>query len=148
MIAFFLGRLFFRDILKRRFASNEIFTLLEGSIAEKPIRSSLYMRYSSFPEFVKNFSLAVMPLHPSIFALAIFIHGVPYSLLWAFIGDETKRRLDPVEGHRPHSNLYEGLLIFSTIFGIIGSPAIVAYWIKDMKKDYDAKKFTSNLKGS
>merc|ERR1712071_685432 len=136
-MAFYIGRILLYEKVKNAFAKNG-FALLEKSITKKPIRSALFMRYSSFPQLVKNFGLAVLPLHPFIFAMAIFVHGVPYSLLWSFIGAETKNRLSiPVSGASPSSpsRLYEKLLFFSGLFGIFGSPAIVAYWIRDMKKD-------------
>ena len=142
MLAFYIGRFFLSETVKKQFAGNEIFNLIENSIADKPVQSALFMRYSSFPQLVKNFGLAVVPLKPSIFALAIFVHGVPYSLLWSYVGNETKRRLNaPVDGAlQTQSKFYEGILLFSTIFGLVGSPAIVAYWIRDMKKDFDKKK--------
>ena len=143
MLAFFIGRSLLYDTVKNKLATNEIFTLLQYSITQKPIRSALLMRFSSFPELMKNFGLAIMPLHYSVFALAIFIHGVPYSLLWAYIGNESKKRLN--ESYNPTNRLYEGLLLFSGIFGVFGSPSILAYWMFDMKKCHDERKNTKKV---
>jgi len=129
------------DTAKKRFSRSEIFALIEKSVEKKPLRSALFMRYSSFPELMKNFGLSVVPLHPIYFTTAILVHGVPYSLLWSYVGEETKKRLNAqVDSTSEYSKFYNGILLFSGLFGVIVSPAVVAFWIRDMKKDYDAKK--------
>lgn len=82
LVAFLVGRFFLANIVKGRFAENDILQLVSRSISYKPYRSSLYMKFAPFPELFKNLGLSIMPpVSMLTFVLATFTHGFPYTIL-------------------------------------------------------------------
>ena len=101
--------------------------------------AALVIRYSPFPEFVKNFSLSMTkPISYPMFVLAIIIHGLPFSLLWAALGNDSSLRLRASEaGETMGANVVlNGLLLFVTIFGFVVSPALTGWWFASLKDEY------------
>jgi uncharacterized membrane protein YdjX (TVP38/TMEM64 family) len=88
LLAFAIGRFILRDFVMSKLQGNEYLDLIERSIQKGPIRVSLIWRLSPLPEFIKNFGLAVLPLKMSHFAIAVLLHGLPFTLLWSFMGNE------------------------------------------------------------
>ena len=101
LLAFALGRFILRDFVLSKLQGNEYLDLIERSIQKGPIRVALIWRLSPLPEFIKNFGLAVLPLKMSHFAIAVVLHGLPFTLLWTFMGHEmglVVRCVDPSFG--------------------------------------------------
>jgi len=152
-VAYIAGRLLLSQKINDFFDGNDLFTLVEKSITKNPLSVSLIMRFGPFPEPIKNYLLAVMPsLKISTFALACGIQGLPFSLLWSAVGNEARLQLggaattttgsgDISAVSRPPPNkILPFILGFVTLFGIFGSPTLLALWINDMRKDYNTEK--------
>jgi len=88
LLAFAIGRFILRDFVMSKLQGNEYLDLIERSIQKGPIRVALIWRLSPLPEFMKNFGLALLPLKMSHFAIAVLLHGLPFTLLWSFMGNE------------------------------------------------------------
>ena len=138
LLAFTLGRTLLSSIVGEKMEENDIFGLVERGVQRHPIRSSLIVRYSPFPQLIKNFALSLTtPVTFPIFLLAISIHGLPFSLLWAALGNDSSMRLRASEvGETMAANLVlNSLLIFVTVVGFVISPAITGWWLADLRKE-------------
>lgn len=136
--AFTLGRSLCQSLVKERLGDNEVLKLLERSVAKHPIRSAMIMRYSPFPQLIKNFGLSMTePVTLPIFLLAIVVHGFPFSVLWAALGRDSSLRLRANEmGTKLDVNwALNGALLFVTVFGFVVSPLITGWWLTSMKND-------------
>ena len=139
MLAYALGRSLLKERVNSYLAGNDVLALVERSMEGRPFRSSLFMRYSVFPELVKNFGLSVMPaVQPWTFCAAVAVHSVPYTILWTALGRDSAIRLQATEMGEliPPNKVLGGILLFTTVFGIVGSPALVAVWIRGMRREY------------
>ena len=138
ILAFTLGRSFCRAFVKKQLQNNEVLKLIERSVAESPIQSALVVRYSPFPQLIKNFGLSIMEsVTLPVFLLAICIHGFPFSILWAALGQDSSVRLRAEEnGQSLDVNwVLNGALLFVTMFGFIVSPAVTGWWLAGLRKD-------------
>jgi len=138
IVAFSLGRSLCHSFVKKQLQNNELLGLMEKSVARNPIRSALVMRYSPFPQLIKNFGLSMMePVTLSVFLAAIVVHGFPFSILWAALGDDSSMRLRADEmGETIDANwILNGTLVFVTVFGFVISPLITGWWISDLKNE-------------
>lgn len=138
LLAFTLGRTLLSSVVGEKMEENDIFGLVERGVQRHPIRSSLIVRYSPFPQLIKNFALSLTtPVTFPIFLLAISIHGLPFSLLWAALGNDSSLRLRASEvGETMAANVVlNSLLIFVTVFGFVVSPAITGWWLADLRKE-------------
>jgi uncharacterized membrane protein YdjX (TVP38/TMEM64 family) len=141
ILAFTLGRSLCHSFVKKQLQDNEVLELMEKSVARNPIRSALIMRYSPFPQLIKNFGLSMTePVTLPVFLLAICVHGFPFSILWAALGQDSSLRLRADEmGESLDANwVLNGALVFVTVFGFVISPVITGWWLAGLKKD-DAK---------
>lgn len=137
ILAFTLGRTLLSDVVGKKMDENEMFGLIERGIEAKPFQSALILRYSPFPQLIKNFALSITkPVTFPIFILAISIHGFPFSLLWAALGHDSSMRLRASEmGESMTTNVVlNSILVFVTIFGFVVSPAITGWWLADLRK--------------
>ena len=138
LLAFALGRTQLSHVVEEKMGQNEKFTLIERGVARHPLRSALVVRYSPFPELVKNFALSVTPpvTYP-LFATAIAIHGLPFSILWAALGHDGNLRLRAAEEGEtmPANRVLRGLLAFVTFFGFVVSPALTGWWLADVGRE-------------
>ena len=116
----------------------EAFSLFERGVTKHPIKSALIVRYSPFPQILKNFSLSVTKsvTYP-IFVLAIIIHGFPFSLLWAALGHDSSMRLRASDAGEvmATNKVLNGLLVFVTFFGFVVSPLVTGWWLADLRND-------------
>uniref|UniRef100_A0A7S4W9J7 Uncharacterized protein n=2 Tax=Ditylum brightwellii TaxID=49249 RepID=A0A7S4W9J7_9STRA len=165
MVAYSLGRIFFKGYVRSKLSDNEILSLVEKSMTSRPLRTSLTMKYSIFPEAIKNYGLSIMtPVKPWIFALATFIHGFPFTIVWTNLGWDSSMRLKVNEMAKratatpeddlidagstmvsspttlPPNKLLGVAVVFVTVWGIVGSPAIMALWIRDLRKNHTNEK--------
>jgi uncharacterized membrane protein YdjX (TVP38/TMEM64 family) len=138
LLAFTLGRTELSNIVGKKMEENDIFGLVERGVQRHPVKSALIVRYSPFPQLIKNFALSLTkPVTWPIFLLAITIHGFPFSLLWAALGNDSSMRLRASEmGETMAANVVlNSLLIFVTVFGFVVSPAITGWWLADLRKE-------------
>ncbi|KAL7572632.1 hypothetical protein ACA910_010384 [Epithemia clementina (nom. ined.)] len=104
-----------------------------------PIVSALLMKFSCFPELIKNFGTAA--LLPSVtfgwFFLATFLHGISFTLLWTWLGVETALQLE--QPGTPTSPVLQAILFFVLfILGFVLSPVSMAWWIRDLQRQQAA----------
>jgi uncharacterized membrane protein YdjX (TVP38/TMEM64 family) len=137
ILAFTLGRTLLSDVVGNKMDENETFGLIQEGVQKKPFQSALILRYSPFPQLIKNFALSITkPVTFPIFIVAISIHGFPFSLLWAALGHDSSMRLRASEmGESMTTNVVlNSILVFVTIFGFVVSPAITGWWLTDLRK--------------
>jgi len=138
ILAFTLGRTLLSNYVGNKLKDNESFSLIERGVAKNPTQSALIVRYSPFPQLIKNFSLGLTKsVSYPIFLLAILIHGLPFSILWAALGNDSSMRLRASDaGEIMASNkVLNWLLAFVTFFGFVVSPAITGWWLAELRKD-------------
>ena len=136
-IAFALGRTLLSNVVSRRMEGTEPYETVVRGAARNPIRAAFVVRYSVFPQLVKNFGMSLCrPVSFSTFFLSIMVHGFPFSLLWAALGQDAGLRLRASEaGMEMAANiLLNGLLAFVTVFGFVVSPTITGLWLADLRK--------------
>ncbi|KAL9189875.1 hypothetical protein ACHAXT_009550 [Thalassiosira profunda] len=137
LAAFTLGRTLLSDLVGKKMEEGGNLELIEKGVALNPMLSALVVRYSPFPQLLKNFALSVTtPVSFPMFLLAILIHGFPFSLLWAALGQDSAMRLRASEaGESMAPNVVlNGLLVFVTIFGFVVSPLVTGWWLADLRK--------------
>lgn len=128
LLAFLLARYKFTEPVRKRMESNELLSLMEESIQERPFRVALLCRFSPLPEFVKNAGIGVLPVPMKWFILSLILHGFSFTCLWTCMGAETARVL---RGMEPSSTL-KVLISGATWIGCI-APIMIALWIKNLK---------------
>jgi uncharacterized membrane protein YdjX (TVP38/TMEM64 family) len=93
-LAFALGRTLLSDVVSSRVGGSEPFDSIVRGAARNPVRTAFVVRYSVFPQAVKNFGMALTtPVSFPVFLLSIVVHGLPFSTLWAALGDDAGSRL-------------------------------------------------------
>ncbi len=133
MIAFLLGRYVLKDTVEKKLKDNEYMELVQDSIKKTPIRVALIWRFSFLPEQIKNFGLAVLPVKLWQFALAVCMHGMPFTMLWTFMGNEMGM---VVRGVIDSPTRVLKLLITGVyVFGFFISPSLVGLWIKGLRDE-------------
>lgn len=138
ILAFTLGRTLLSTYVDDKLKENESFALIERGVAKSPVQSALIVRYSPFPQLIKNFGLSVThPVSYPIFILAIVIHGFPFSLLWASLGYDSSLRLRASDAGEVMvaNKVLNGLLVFVTFFGFVVSPIVTGWWLNDLRKE-------------
>ena len=131
--AYALGRGVFKKFVLERTKENSVLKLIGGSVASHPFRTSLLMRYSCFPEFVKNCGASLFdPIKTWMFVLSVMLHGWLYTACWTIFGVDTARRLE--QPGLPPSRLAKFSVGWATIVGMVLTPLIMAWWIRDMQQ--------------
>lgn len=139
IIAFLLGRFVLKDYVNSKLEGNEYMELVQHSILQRPYRVALIWRFSFLPEFVKNFGLAVLPVKTWQFICAVLTHGLPFTVLWTWLGNEMGLVVKGVVSEP--SRVLKMMITGVYIFGFFVSPSLVGMWIKglrDEKKKRDA----------
>lgn len=131
--AFLIGRYVLIDYVNAKLKGNEYMDLIKHSITSNPILVAIIWRFSFLPEFMKNFGLSVLPLKTWQFAVAVFLHGFPFTVLWTFIGKEMGLVLRGVL-MKP-SKILKFLVGGVYVFGFLISPTLVGLWIKGLKDE-------------
>ncbi|KAL7525411.1 hypothetical protein ACHAWF_001349 [Thalassiosira exigua] len=141
IVAFLLGRTLLAEAAGRRMEGVKAFGSIERGMARNPVWGTMVVRYSPFPQFLKNFSLSVTrSVKFPLFLLAIFVHGFPFSMLWAALGEDSARRLRASDAGEvmAANKVLNGLLVFVTVFGFVVSPAVTGWWLADnMRREED-----------
>jgi len=127
-------------------------TVLQSSQAvHGPWTTAFLMKYSVLPEMIKNFGSALLTqITLPMFVTATVIHGGSFTCLWTWWGVETARRLETARLHpdfiyRIPTSL-RVTLVTAMIVGVVVSPALMAWWIRDMH-DYQSKSKTKHANG-
>ncbi|KAL7477513.1 hypothetical protein ACHAW6_003321 [Cyclotella cf. meneghiniana] len=139
ILAFLLGRTLCRSFVEQTLRQNETLELINAGVARHPMRTAFIVRYSVFPQLVKNYGLSITrPVSLPIFILAIVVHGLPFSILWAALGHDSSLRLRAEEGGGETLEVnwvLNGCLVFVTVFGFVVSPVVTGWWLADLKRD-------------
>ena len=136
--AFLLGRSLLKQLVEKSLGENETLNLMEKSVERHPVRSALIVRYSPFPQLIKNFGLSMLPpVSLQHFVLAIVVHGLPFSILWACLGHDSSLRLKAQEADDSFEVnwILNGCLVFVTVFGFVISPVVTGWWLTDLRRD-------------
>lgn len=133
IIAFLLGRNILKDYVTSKLENNEYMDLVQHSIRQRPLRVALIWRFSFLPEFVKNFGLAVLPIKTWQFVCAVLMHGLPFTVLWTFLGNEMGLVVKGVVSEP--SRLLKMMISAVYIFGFFISPSLVGVWIKGLRDE-------------
>ncbi|CAJ1967372.1 unnamed protein product [Cylindrotheca closterium] len=129
VLSFVLGRYFLYKYVRSKLKDNELLGLVEESIEENPLGVSLMMRFAPLPEFAKNFGLSILKVPARWFAVAVLLHGVPFTCLWTSVGAETA---SVMRGGAPSATL-KILMTGVAWFGLI-SPTVIGLWINSLRK--------------
>jgi len=116
-------------------SSSKLINLVQKCIIEEPFTTTIILRFSFFPQVVKNLILSVLePVTWKLFLVATSIQALPYSLLFTVVGHDSARRLN--NPSLPMNIFLNGCLLAITLYGIFGTPALVAYWYQEKSKKY------------
>mmetsp|Transcript_9712 Transcript_9712/g.21901 ORF Transcript_9712/g.21901 Transcript_9712/m.21901 type:complete len:369 (-) Transcript_9712:74-1180(-) len=138
VLAFTLGRTLLSNIVGRKMEDSEPFGLIQRGVTRNPMLSAFIVRYSVFPQLIKNFGMSLTNgVTFPMFLLVIMVHGFPFSLIWAALGNDSSLRLRASEsGETMAANvILSGLVLFVTAFGFLVSPAITGWWLADLRRE-------------
>lgn len=131
-LAFAMGRGFLSNAVQDTFGENETLLLVQHAVKEHPIRTAFLMKYSCFPETIKNYGSSLFTeIHYWMFALATVVHGTPFTCVWTWLGmDSAKRLLETL----PVDQALQVTLGVTMFIGVVITPMVMAWWIRDMKR--------------
>jgi len=157
LAAFCVGRRFFLESAQARLVQYEIFQHLftqqkqtekeqaKGKASKtirwqsRPMTTAFLMKFSCFPELAKNVGTSLLSSVPtSTFVVATLVHGGMFSALWTWWGVETGANMRDA-GRAVHGAL-RYVLVAAAILGLVISPALMAWWIRDLQTHSSAKK--------
>jgi len=132
-LAFGMGRSFMSEWVRTRLAKNTVWSTIDKSTeVHPPLVVAMLMKFSCFPEFVKNFGSACLDMPFAAFAVATCCHGLLYTLLWTALGvDATNHLENPTLTKNTALQL---ALVTAALVGFVGSPLLMAWWIRDMTR--------------
>jgi uncharacterized membrane protein YdjX (TVP38/TMEM64 family) len=106
-----------------------------------PLQTALLMKFSCFPEAVKNFGSSLLPtIQWWMFVVATAVHGGSYTALWTWLGVDTAARLQTgAHTSLPAANLPLHItLVLAGVIGVVVSPLLMAWWLRTLKRQADA----------
>jgi uncharacterized membrane protein YdjX (TVP38/TMEM64 family) len=128
-----LGKTLLHDFVRSKLQDNKVLKLIDGHVQAQPLRTAFLMRYSVLPEAIKNCGASLFPpLKFWMFVTSIMFHGWLYSAVWTYLGVDTARRLE--DPHLPVDLLLKFSISAATFVGMILTPLIMAWWIRDMQE--------------
>jgi uncharacterized membrane protein YdjX (TVP38/TMEM64 family) len=137
--AFMLGRYFLRDWVHEQLKDNHVMHLIDLTCVAEPLRVAFFLKYSCFPEFVKNFGSAVLdPIRFWMFLLATVIHGCSFTYLWSWLGDDTAKRLE--DENLPVDRPLRVAIGVGMSVGLLLSPTLMGWWVRDMRRTEQEEK--------
>lgn len=128
LATFILARHRFADRIRPVVEGNEVLSLMEESIRERPFQVALLCRFSPLPEIMKNAGMGVSSVKLRDYIASLVIHGVSFTCLWTWMGAETARVL---EGFPPSATL-KYLLTAATWIGFV-APVCIGLWLKSLR---------------
>ena len=138
IIAFCIGRFgILADWIQSTLAKNSFLNLVKEETESKPFQVALLLKFSCFPETIKNYGSAFLfPIRLWMFMSATIVHGWTFSALWTYLGVDTAKRL--VDPSLPADARLQLLILLSIINGIFVSPGLMVYWIRDLSATKEA----------
>ena len=127
-----LAKYLFSDYAREKMKDNEWMGKIEKSFKSHPFGVALIWRFSPLPEFVKNVGPSlVKTLKTRYQVMAIFAHGLPFTILWSFMGAETAAVARGGEA----SVLLKRLVAIISSVGLFVSPTLFGMWLKGLGDD-------------
>ena len=105
-------------------------------VGHAPWWSILLMKFSCFPETIKNYGTAALLPHVTYpwFVGGTALHGIPFTLLWTWLGHETAQQLSSTTTTTATKSRGLQLALTATLFlGFVVSPVSMAWWIRDLQ---------------
>jgi len=131
--AFYLGRTLLAQQVRTKLQQNQVWSVLDKSTdVHSPLVVALLMKFSCFPEFVKNFGCSCLDMSFATFATATAFHGLMFTTLWTLLGVDAAARLETPD--LPANVALQVFLVMAALVGLVGSPLLMAWWIRDMKR--------------
>jgi uncharacterized membrane protein YdjX (TVP38/TMEM64 family) len=139
-LAFGLGRTLLAQRIRQRVRQgNSALALLLSSHADgtvplhPPLVTAFYMKFSCFPEGIKNFGSACIPsLRYWMFLLVTLLHGGFFSGIWTWLGVDAAARLR--DATLPTSGSLQAALAVALLIGVVLTPLLMASWLRDLQR--------------
>jgi uncharacterized membrane protein YdjX (TVP38/TMEM64 family) len=129
---YMLGRTVLSGFIGEKLSKNKTIQLIHDHVNQNPIKVAMLLRYSLLPEFVKNCGASLFPpIQPWMFVLSIVFHGWMYTACWTYLGVDTAARLETPG--LPVNRLAQFAVAWATVVGMVLTPIIMAWWIRDMQ---------------
>lgn len=138
--AFLVGRLFLTQVRERLLANGDSkWSVLWASetSSHSPLATAFLMKFSCFPEAVKNFGSSLLGVAPWMFVLATVLHGFVFTALWTWLGIDAAARLET--DLLPANIALSAVLVLAGIVGVVVSPSLMVWWLRDLKRQADKK---------
>jgi uncharacterized membrane protein YdjX (TVP38/TMEM64 family) len=136
--AYLLGRSMRDRLLERpAFAKNTVFQLLNAKDSEDqrthpPLLTAFLMKFSCFPELLKNLGSSLIPvIRLWMFLLVTVVHGGTFTCVWTWLGVDTAKR---IHAELPANRPLQVTLVVAAIVGMGLTPLVMAWWIRDLKR--------------
>ena len=136
LLAYGIGRIFLEEAVVSKLEDNEIFGLVDQAVTRRPYGTSVMVRFFPFPELVKNLALSILPpVQLGVFVAATFTHTFPFTLLWTWLGCDTVAHMR--DDTLTPNKVLAAVLVGVAAFGVFGSPALAALFVRSMKLEHD-----------
>lgn len=127
-----LAKYLFSDYAREKMKDNEWMGKIDKSFKSHPFGVALIWRFSPLPEFVKNVGPSLVKTLKTRYQLmAILTHGLPFTILWSFMGAETAAVARGGEA----SVLLKRLVAIISSVGLFVSPTLFGMWLKGLGDD-------------
>mmetsp|Transcript_273 Transcript_273/g.658 ORF Transcript_273/g.658 Transcript_273/m.658 type:complete len:624 (-) Transcript_273:25-1896(-) len=142
-LAFWLGKTALRDFVQQKLGDNTFLKLVKSSADDNPPLVACLIKFSCFPETIKNFGSSILspPITLGMFAVATLFHGGMFSALWTYLGVDSAARLESTVP-LPADPLLSTLMTLALINGIVISPLSMAYWVRTLQEKSNSTKRT------
>ena len=105
---------------------------------QSPLATAFLMKFSCFPEAVKNFGSSLLPVQTWMFILATVVHGFTFTALWTWLGVDAAARLQ--DSSLPVNAGLNVALVVAAIVGVGLSPLLMAWWLRELKRQANAER--------
>lgn len=129
VVAFKIGQKFGKDRLGSYLEANfPSFTAMSSVLESKSWKPLLLIQVSSLPYVMKCYGLAVTEVTTYRFTVSSLLGGIPYAVVWAYIGMQTKDIFsDRPQGATPMDNSQLALMIVGTLLTVVAMVVLVVY---------------------
>jgi len=132
VMGFVLGKTVLKGFIGHRLEKNKTIQLIHDHVNQNPYKVALLLRYSLLPEFVKNCGASLFPpITTLMFTGSVILHGWMYTACWTYLGVDTARRLETPG--LPADRLAQFGVLWATVVGMVFTPIVMAWWIRDMQ---------------
>ena len=134
--AFAVGRFALSHTVHAKLNENAVWkTLNKSTTIHSPLKVALLMKFSCFPELIKNFgSSCLEEISFATYLAATAFHGLMFTAVWTFLGVDTAQRLAAAPELLPINYALQASLLLAAVAGLVVSPLLMAWWIRDMKR--------------